>query len=338
MSDEESELDVLRRALNYDWPEIQKHLIEEAAKEAGHEGDPYEPYWTTNSDGTRTLHASLDSGWLKFFDRKDVLMTLPGIAIMNTAHWHADSACFAFLDAYGIRPGDDCGDCFSADDILAHTGRFPEGQFVAIRISGPGAGEAAGMAITMRTSRPPTESILPWMDAIGDLRISAHEPDGEWLYGVEMAVRPMYQGHGIGTGLYEARFNLVRRLNLRGWYAVGMLMGYSDIIEEGLRETERFELFNMRGGRTREQLVGDGRLREVDSRLTGFPRYCDKLSVTEYGNSVIARQLKDPTVTMQMNRGFRAERVITDYVDEPAAGNAGVLIVWDNPDYVENGG
>ena len=56
----------------------------------------------------------------------------------------------------------------------------------------------------------------------------------------------------------------------------------------------------------------------------------------EYGEKVIAREIKDPTVTMQMNRGFRAERVITDYVDEPAAGNAGVLIVWDNPDYVED--
>ena len=38
---------------------------------------------------------------------------------------------------------------------------------------------------------------------------------------------------------------------------------------------------------------------------------------------------------MQMNRGFRAECVVTDYVDEPAAGNAGVLIVWDNPECPE---
>ena len=61
--------------------------------------------------------------------------------------------------------------------------------------------------------------------AIGDLRISAHEPAGDWLYGVELAVHPDYQGHGIGTALYQARFDLVRSLNLRGWYAVGMLMG-----------------------------------------------------------------------------------------------------------------
>lgn len=292
MQKDETDMDALRRALDSDWPEIQKHLIEEAAKKDGHEGDPYEPYWTTNSDGTRTLHGSADAWWLKHFDRNDVLMTLPGIAIMNTAHWHAESACYAFLDAYGAQGGDDCDDCFSADDILAQKQRFPEGQFVAIRISGPGAGHAAAMAVTMRTSRPPTAPILPWMEAIGDLRIGAHEPEGDWLYGVEMAVRPMYQGGGIGTALYEARFDLARRLNLRGWYAIGMLMGYR--------------------------------------------RRAEEMDVAEYGEKVIARQLKDPTVTMQMNRGFRAERVITDYVDEPAAGNAGVLIVWDNPDYEQD--
>lgn len=285
--------DALRQALDNDWPEIQKQLMEAAAKADGHEGDPYEPYWTTNSDGVRTLHASADAWWLKRFKREDVLKTLPGVAIMNTAHWHADSACDTFLDAYHIRDSDECSDCFTADDILAQVTRFPEGQFVAIRISGPGAGQAVGMAITMRASRPPSAPILPWMKAIGDLRISAHEPDGDWLYGVEMAVRPMYQAHGIGSALYDARFDLARRLNLRGWYAVGMLMGYS--------------------------------------------QHADKMDVREYGEKVIAGEFKDPTVTMQMNRGFRAELVITDYVDEPAAGNAGVLIVWENPDHEQAG-
>ncbi len=297
MSNDESELDALRRALNYDWPEIQKHLIEEGAKEAAEEDDeerdPYEPYWRTNPDGTRTLHMSFDSWWLKDFVREDVLLELPGVVIMNTKPWHTDSVCISLADAYGVGRVHECDDCFTEDDILAHIERFPEGQFAAQRISGPNAGNCVGMATTMRTSRPPTAPIRPWRHAIGDMTLSAHEPDGEWLYGVEMAVRPMYQGHGIGAGLYEARFDLARRLNLRGWYAVGMLMGY------GI--------------------------------------YADEMDVADYGAKVIARQLKDPTVTMQMNRGFRAERVITDYVDEPAAGNAGVLIVWENPDYEQDG-
>lgn len=263
MSKSEKELDALKQALDYDWPEIQKSLI---------------------GDGV-----GLDSWWLDKFDREDVLMELPGVVIMNTKPWHADDVVYAFRGAYGIPQDEDGDDCFDEQDIKSHIALFPEGQFVAQRISGPSAGHCVGMAVTMRTSRPPTNPILPWLEAIGGLRLGEHEADGEWLYGVEMAVYPMYQGHGIGTGLYEARFSLARRLNLRGWYAVGMLMGYHKVANE--------------------------------------------MNVVEYGNKVIAREIKDSTVTMQMNRGFRAQRVVTDYCDEPAAGDAGVLIVWENPDY-----
>lgn len=284
---------VINEAVNYSWPEVQKHLLEEAAKKAtakdGIERDPYESYWTTNSDGTRTLHASADAWWLKDFNREDVLMTLPGVVIMNTKPWHAKDVVYTFREAYGIPQREECEDCFQPDDIQAHIDCFPEGQFMAMRISGPSAGNAIAMASTMRTSRPPTDPVLPWLEAIGGLRLGKHEADGEWLYGVEMAVYPMYQRHGIGTGLYEARFALARQLNLRGWYAVGMLMGYQ--------------------------------------------RYADSMNVVEYGERVIAGEIKDPTVTMQMNRGFRPEQVVTNYCDEPAAGDAGVLIVWENPDY-----
>lgn len=280
-------------ALNYEWPEIQKRLIEEAAKkaaeESGEERDPYRPHWTTNSDGTRTLHMSFDSWWLKHFDREDVIFELPGIVIMNTKTWNADSAVVSLRAAYGLGNHEECDDCFDYADVLKHIERFPEGQFAAIRISGPAAGNTVGMAVTMRASRPPTAPILPWREAIGDMQLSSHEPDGDWLYGVEMAVHPMYRRKGVGTVLYDARKRLVSLLNLRGWYMVGMLMGYRD--------------------------------------------HADKMDAVEYGNRVIAREIKDPTVTMQMNRGFRPERVITDYVDESDAGDAGVLLVWENPHF-----
>jgi hypothetical protein len=109
---------------------------------------------------------------------------------------------------------------------------------------------------------------------------------------VEMAVRPEYRRNGIGTALYKARFNLVRRLNLKGWYAGGMLMGYY--------------------------------------------RYQDRMSPREYGERVIRGEIVDPTVTMQMNRGFTPIKVIENYLDEAPAGDAAVLIVWHNPDYQEN--
>lgn len=289
MSKKDIDLDALKRAMDYEWPEIQKHLIEEAAKEDGKEGDPYEPYWTTNEGGTKTLHMSFDSWWLKDFKREDVLMTLPRIAIMNTKPWHVSSVCISLWDAYRVRLYDQCDDCFGEDDILAHIERFPQGQFAAQLTAGPNAGNCAGMAVTMRTSRPPTAPALPWLEAIGDMRLGAHEPHGDWLYGVEMAVHSSYQGLGIATSFYKIRFQLVKELNLRGCYAVGMLMGYQD--------------------------------------------YADKMDVIEYGEKVMAGEIKDPTLSLQLKRGYRAEHIVTDYCDEPAAGNAGVLIVWENPDY-----
>lgn len=288
MSKRETDKSALKQALEGDWPQIQKHLLEKAAEEAGRD-DPHEPYWTTDEHGNRTLHMSLDSWWLENYDEKDVILHVNGVAIMNTQPWQADSAVVTFRDAYGIQRDEAEDDCFTQDDILAQIARFPQGQFAAMRTSGPAAGNAVGMAVTMRTSRPPTAPILPWLEAIGDLRIARHEADGDWLYGVEMAVHTMYRRKGIGTGLYQARFQMARELNLRGWYAVGMLMGYKD--------------------------------------------HADAMDVVEYGEKVIAGELVDPTVTMQMNRGFLAERVVTNYCEEASAADAGVLIVWENPDY-----
>ncbi|MYD09207.1 MAG: GNAT family N-acetyltransferase [Chloroflexi bacterium] len=399
----------MRQASNSSWPEIQKYHIERAAKDARNEGDPFDPFYTTDENGAQTLNACPDSWWLRNFSRSDVLLELPGVVIMNTKPWHIRSVCNTLWDAYGLAEDSQdsvteiataahvgetppatvygtSGDfarlmqdmpvgaifrtigfmstsadpavaaqfsrvrvaksenwegCFDERDILAHIERFPEGQFAAQRISGPTAGNCVGMATTMRTSRLPTAPILSWREAIGDMTLAAHEPDGDWLYGVELAVHPMYQRHGIATGLYQARFELVRNLNLLGWYAVGMLMGYTnhalDIVYASL-EGEQKAIFERLLLAIEGEAIPVDERREAQARLlSSVPRYSDLMDVTEYGNRVIAGQIKDPTVTMQMNRGFRAERVITDYVDEPAAGNAGVLIVWENPDFVEKG-
>ena len=285
-----SEKDAISQAINYDWPAIQQHLIKEAAAEHG-KRDPYQPYWTTNEDGTRTLHASMDSWWLKHYDEAEVLLRLPGVVILNTQAWNAGSAAASLRDAYGVAIDDDADDVFNGEQIEAHIERFPAGQFAAQRISGPGAGNYVGMCATMLTSRPPSAPVLPWIQAIGDMTLSAHEPDGDWLYGVEMGVRPMYRGKGIATALYDVRFDLVRRLNLRGMYAVGMLMGYRE--------------------------------------------HGKKLDIADYAEQVVAGKLKDPTVSLQLKRGFQAHGLVRDYCEEGAAANAGILIIWRNPDYQE---
>jgi ribosomal protein S18 acetylase RimI-like enzyme len=51
------------------------------------------------------------------------------------------------------------------------------------------------------------------------------------MYGVESAVHPDYQGQGIGSKLMDARFDVLRRLNLRGMIAGSMIMGYHKIAD-----------------------------------------------------------------------------------------------------------
>ena len=212
------------------------------------------------------------------------------IIIANARPEHGEAISQIICAAYEVPP-EECNSAnqvASGDDIRVVIERFPEGQFVALD-----GDTVVGMASTMRVNRPPSEKPLTWMDQIGDLTVKNHDPNGEWLYGVEVAVPPEHRRRGIATALYEARFDLVRKLNLRAWYAVGMLMGYGD--------------------------------------------YADQMTVREYGEKVLRREITDPTVTMQMNRGFRATMVVENYLDEPQAGNAGALIIWDNPDYREDG-
>jgi len=103
--------------------------------------------------------------------------------------------------------------------------RFAEGQFVAVVRDG-GRERVVGTSTTLRTDRPPSEPPLPWHEAIGDDGIPTHDPDGAWLYGVEIAVHPAFQRRGIASALYRTRLGLVEELDLAGWYAGGMLMGY----------------------------------------------------------------------------------------------------------------
>lgn len=179
----------------------------------------------------------------------------------------------------GIDPQD-----FSGATLPLVLKRFAEGQFVALV-----GGKVVSYAITMRTNRTPGISPLPWYAMIGDLTLQNHNPQGEWLYGVDFYVNEQYRRLGIGSKMYQARFNLVKKLNLRGMYAGGMLAGYH--------------------------------------------RYQQQMSVREYADHIINGELEDPTVTMQMRRGFQPRAIIENYAANPLAGNAAMLIEWRNPDY-----
>lgn len=51
------------------------------------------------------------------------------------------------------------------------------------------------------------------------------------MYGVDSAVHPDYQGRGVGSKLMDARFALLRRLNLRGLVAGSLFMDYHTVAD-----------------------------------------------------------------------------------------------------------
>jgi GNAT superfamily N-acetyltransferase len=211
-------------------------------------------------------------------------MLTHAISIANARPEHAPQIETIMRMVCGCYYTCPCADCMTTAEVAGQIERFPEGQFVALL-----GDKVVGFAITMLTNRSPRQRPLPWLEMIGGTAMTNHEPDGTWLYGIDFAVHPDYRRRGIGTRMYKVRFQLVQRLNLRGFYAGGMLRGYE--------------------------------------------KYRGRMSVREYGEKVIHGEIKDPTVTMQINRGFKPRAVIENYAEYEPSANGAMLIEWTNVQY-----
>lgn len=117
-------------------------------------------------------------------------------------------------------------EAFTAEQYAQHVRYFPEGQLTALLVTDSGE-IVVGSTTTMRTDEVFEGDHHPYyFDFIGHGTLSAHDPHGEWLYGIDVGVHPEYRSIGIGKRLYQARRDLVRRLSLRGELVAGLLPGY----------------------------------------------------------------------------------------------------------------
>lgn len=121
---------------------------------------------------------------------------------------------------YAPPHGPEC--VWSEGSLHQHLANFPEGQFVVT----DEAGTIRGTSTTHRVSLEKALRPHTWSGITGAGTLSTHEPDGEVLYGVNIAVDPSCQGHGIGRELYRARLDLGRSIGCGRFAAGARLSGY----------------------------------------------------------------------------------------------------------------
>lgn len=95
--------------------------------------------------------------------------------------------------------------------VRGQINNFPAGQFVAVMDE-----TVVGYCATFRSSPAVCMKPHTWVEITGNGFASRHEPHGEWLYGMDVAVDPEARGYRVGQRLYDARKKLAQTLGLKG--------------------------------------------------------------------------------------------------------------------------
>ncbi|WP_414713981.1 GNAT family N-acetyltransferase [Sphingomonas sp.] len=138
---------------------------------------------------------------------------------------------------------------YSTGQISGQINNFPQGQFVAV-FEGTVVGYCASSRIDEAVALAPHD----WATITGNGFGSRHDPTGDWLYGIEMAVDERRRGLRIGKRLYEARRALAERLELRGIVFGGRMPGYARV-KSKVDGPEAY-LARVREGEFRDQVIG----------------------------------------------------------------------------------
>jgi ribosomal protein S18 acetylase RimI-like enzyme len=184
------------------------------------------------------------------------------------------------------------------EQLASHLQVFPEGQLVAVERA-PGSGGGPGDA--------PGEERLVGMAASLILSWDDYEIGDTWR---DFTDHGMFTNHDPqGRTLYGAEVMVDPRTQGQG---VG-----SKIYDARRELVQRLGLRRIRAG----------------ARLRGYRRYADRMSAREYVERVVAGEIRDATLTFQLNRGFRVLKVVSGYLKgDPASQGWAAVIEWLNPE------
>ena len=163
---------------------------------------------------------------------------------------------------------------FEPRHYLRHIELFPEGQLCVVD-----GDRVIGMTSTIRMTFDFDHPNHTFADIIQGGWLTAHEPDGRWLYGADIGVHPEYRRRGIARMLYKARHETVRRLGLAGQVTVGMPSGYGAVKDQMTAQQYYDEL--VAGTRSDPTISAQ---RRIGFELRGLiPGYIDDPTCDRYG-------------------------------------------------------
>jgi GNAT superfamily N-acetyltransferase len=116
----------------------------------------------------------------------------------------------------------------SAEELMTeeqykrHMEIFPEGQMIVLE----GDRVIAATTTLMQNYHKGHHTFL---DISDNLWLGTHDPEAEWLYGLDVSVHPDYQGKGIGRQIYNARQEVAKELGTKGQLTAGMPIGYDNV-------------------------------------------------------------------------------------------------------------
>ncbi|MFV5701851.1 GNAT family N-acetyltransferase [Flavobacterium sp. XS2P12] len=106
-----------------------------------------------------------------------------------------------------------------------HLEIFPEGQFVVLD-----GDKVIASSTTLRQNYH--KGPHTFLEISDNLWLGTHDPNADWIYGLDMSVHPHYQGKGIGREIYNARQNLAKQLGCKGQMTAGMPIDFDKVKDQ----------------------------------------------------------------------------------------------------------
>jgi len=109
---------------------------------------------------------------------------------------------------------------YNAAMVRSHLNHFREGVFVALF-----EGQVVGYTVSFRIGEVALKPHT-WAEICGGGLASRHDPEGQYLYGMEVCVDPDRRGYRIGQRFYDQRKKLCQELGLKGIVFGGRIPTY----------------------------------------------------------------------------------------------------------------